>query len=106
MSTSGYLSRRLLIGNMFDRSSTLENWLREFQRFAPGISVRAYYADKNNRPALRQELYETQLRRDDDGWEVLVTTYNLAQGDDKDRKFFRKMEWEVSHEGLYATCDG
>lgn len=81
--------------NYSNRSSTLENWLREFKRFAPNIVVRAYYADKNNRSALRQELHDTQRRRDDDGWEVLVTTYNLAQGDEKDRKFFRKMEWEV-----------
>ncbi|KAJ3533274.1 hypothetical protein NM688_g7306 [Phlebia brevispora] len=76
-------------------SSTLENWLREFKRFAPDIAVRAYYADKNNRSALRQELIETQRKHDEEGWEVLVTTYNLAQGDEKDRKFFRKMEWEA-----------
>lgn len=84
-----------------NRSSTLENWLREFKRFAPNIAVRAYYADKNNRSALRQELHETQRRRDDDGWEVLVTTYNLAQGDEKDRKFFRKMEWEVCRSAFF-----
>lgn len=77
------------------RSSTLENWLREFKRFAPGIAVRAYYADKNNRSSLRQDLIETQRKNDPEGWEILVTTYNLAQGDEKDRKFFRKMDWEV-----------
>ncbi len=82
------------------RSSTLENWLREFQRFAPDISVRAYYADKNNRGLLRQELLDTRREFDPNGWEILVTTYNLAQGDDRDRKFFRRMHWEVSS---YAT---
>lgn len=30
------------------------------------------------------------------GWEVLITTYNLAQGDERDKKFFRKIEWDVS----------
>lgn len=30
-----------------------------------------------------------------DGWEVLITTYNLAQGDEKDRKFFRRIPWDV-----------
>lgn len=45
---------------------------------------------------LRQELADTQRKDVEDGWEVLVTTYNLAQGDEKDRKFFRKMKWKVS----------
>lgn len=45
---------------------------------------------------LRQMLLDTQRSKLDDGWEVLITTYALAQGDDRDRKFFRKVEWEVS----------
>ncbi|TCD69809.1 hypothetical protein EIP91_006122 [Steccherinum ochraceum] len=77
-------------------SSTLENWLREFRRFAPGISVQTYYAGKEDRPALRAHLRETQRSRgDEDGWEVLLSTYNLAQGDEYDRKFFRKINWDV-----------
>lgn len=79
-------------------SSTLENWCREFARFAPSISVQTYYAGKEERPLLRQTLAETQRykSRTGEGWEVLITTYNLAQGDERDRKFFRKMEWDVS----------
>ncbi|KAI0699558.1 SNF2 family N-terminal domain-containing protein [Cytidiella melzeri] len=76
-------------------SSTLENWIREFNRFAPSISVVAYYAGKEERPRIRQRLLETQRSDVHDGWEVLVTTYNLAQGDDKDRKFFRKIDWQT-----------
>ncbi|KAI0789135.1 SNF2 family N-terminal domain-containing protein [Abortiporus biennis] len=76
-------------------SSTLENWLREFERFAPELRVRAYYAGKEERAALRQELRDTQAKKGvADGWEVLVTTYNLAQGDDMDRKFFRHVNWD------------
>lgn len=77
-------------------SSTLENWCREFARFAPSISVQTYYAGKEERPLLRQTLAETQRykSRTGEGWEVLITTYNLAQGDERDRKFFRKMEWD------------
>ena len=30
------------------------------------------------------------------GWEVLITTYNLAVGDDRDASFFRKMNWNVN----------
>lgn len=78
-------------------SSTLENWLREFKQFAPDILVVAYYAGKEERPRLRQDLLESQAStsKTGAGWEVLVTTYNLAQGDDRDRKFFRRVEWDV-----------
>ncbi|KIM40085.1 hypothetical protein M413DRAFT_28618 [Hebeloma cylindrosporum] len=77
-------------------SSTLENWCREFAKFAPSIAVQTYYADKTVRPLLRQKLVDTQRCRNkrSDGWEVLITTYNLAQGDDRDRKFFRKIDWD------------
>lgn len=46
---------------------------------------------------MRQELLDTQRKKANvDGWEILITTYNLAQGDEKDRKFFRRVEWDVS----------
>jgi SNF2 family DNA or RNA helicase len=79
-------------------SSTLENWCREFARFAPSIAVQTYYAGKEERVELRQTLLDTQRckSQSDNGWDVLITTYNLAQGDDRDRKFFRKVEWDVS----------
>ncbi|KAL0577316.1 DNA-dependent ATPase fun30 [Marasmius crinis-equi] len=76
-------------------SSTLENWCREFARFAPTVSVQTYYAGKEERVELRQTLLDTQRSKRDDGkgWDVLITTYNLAQGDG-DRKFFRRIEWD------------
>ena len=77
------------------RSSTLENWCREFARFAPSISVQTYYAGKEERPMLRQTLLDTTRTKVKDGWEVLITTYALAQGDERDRKFFKKISWEV-----------
>lgn len=80
-------------------SSTLENWCREFAKFAPEVRVQTYYANKDERPVLRQTLNETMRAksRNDQGWEVLITTYNLAaQGDDRDRKFFRKIDWDCS----------
>ncbi|EMD37375.1 hypothetical protein CERSUDRAFT_73280 [Gelatoporia subvermispora B] len=76
-------------------SSTLENWCREFSRFAPSISVQTYYAGKEERPQLRQTLNDTMRSRVDGGWEVLITTYNLAQGDAKDRKFFQRVDWDT-----------
>jgi len=53
------------------------------------------YGAKDERPALRQELLDTVASKVDDGWEVLITTYNLAQGDEKDKKFFRRMTWDA-----------
>ncbi|KAH9948546.1 SNF2 family N-terminal domain-containing protein [Amylocystis lapponica] len=77
-------------------SSTLENWCREFDRFAPEISVEVYYAGKDTRPALRQTLNDTIRTNMEGGWEVLITTYNLAaQGDSADRKFFRRIDWNT-----------
>ena len=78
------------------RSSTLENWCREFARFAPSISVQTYYAGKEERPFLRQTLLDTQGSKRGKGWEVLITTYALAHSDERDRKFFRNVEWDAS----------
>ena len=75
----------------------MENWCREFQKFAgDNINVETYYADKADRPRLREMLNSTVVTKKPGGWNVLITTYNLAQGDDHDRKFFRKIEWDVS----------
>ncbi|KAF5393435.1 hypothetical protein D9757_000635 [Collybiopsis confluens] len=77
-------------------SSTLENWCREFGRFASSISIQVYYGGKNERVELRQSLLDsTRLKagNEEDGWDVLITTYNLAQGD-SDRKFFRRIDWD------------
>ncbi|KAI0675210.1 SNF2 family N-terminal domain-containing protein [Trametes maxima] len=77
-------------------SSTLENWCREFQKFAgDNINVETYYADKGDRPRLRDMLNNSVATRKPGGWNVLITTYNLAQGDEHDRKFFRRIEWDT-----------
>ncbi|KAJ7072272.1 SNF2 family N-terminal domain-containing protein [Mycena amicta] len=75
-------------------SSTLENWCREFARFAPSIAIQTYYAGKEERSELRETLLDTQRCRSRDGWEVLITTYALAQGDERDRRFFRRIAWD------------
>jgi SWI/SNF-related matrix-associated actin-dependent regulator 1 of chromatin subfamily A len=60
--------------------------------------VQTYYAGKEERPQLRQTLLETQRNAtaNGKGWEVVITTYNLSQGDERDRKFFRRVQWDVS----------
>lgn len=63
-------------------ASTIENWLREFNKFCPALRVRAYYGSMAEREELRYDL-ET------DEFDVLVTTYNLACGGSSDAKFLK-----------------
>ena len=53
------------------------------------MNVRPYYGTIPERVTLRQSLLQEA------GWDVLVTTYNFAQGGDHDRKFFKKIPWAV-----------
>ncbi|KAK5941518.1 DNA-dependent ATPase fun30 [Knufia obscura] len=55
-------------------SATLENWLKEFQRFAPGLDVQPYYGSIPEREQMRAD-YEAQR----DTLNVLVTTYAIAK---------------------------
>jgi SWI/SNF-related matrix-associated actin-dependent regulator 1 of chromatin subfamily A len=71
--------------------STLENWLREFGRFAPNLSVRPYYGGQKEREELRY-----QLEADFAEIDVVVTTYDMATGD-ADNHFLR-------HFGPYSVC--
>ncbi|KAK5677684.1 DNA-dependent ATPase fun30 [Elasticomyces elasticus] len=64
--------------------STIANWLREFQRFAPQLSVFPYYGSDKERPELRYRI-EEQFNEID----VVVTTYDMATKPD-DNYFLRK----------------
>lgn len=55
-------------------SATLENWLKEFQRFAPNLDVQPYYGSIPEREQMRAD-YEAQR----DTLNVLVTTYAIAK---------------------------
>lgn len=67
--------------------STLENWLREFQRFAPGIRVEPYYGSMAERE-------DQRLRLEDEieDVNVIVTTYDTAVGEKGDNKFLRRIK--------------
>ena len=61
--------------------------------------IQTYYGNKDDRPELRDSLLRTRPGKEPRrgrSWEVLITTYNLAVGDGLDRKFFRKIPWNVS----------
>jgi SNF2 family DNA or RNA helicase len=75
------------------RSSTLENWVREFQRFAPDIDVQTYYGSQKEREEQRYHL-KTQHRNGE--LEVLITTYDLAFRQDDQKFLKKKLEFEAS----------
>ncbi|KAF2217910.1 hypothetical protein CERZMDRAFT_31463 [Cercospora zeae-maydis SCOH1-5] len=64
--------------------STLENWLREFEKFAPDIQVRPYYGSQAERAELQADLEAHEHEID-----VIVTTYDMAVKE-SDNKFLRK----------------
>ena len=64
--------------------STLENWLREFERFGPQLNVRPYYGMQAEREQLRYILEKEFAELD-----VVVTTYDMAVSSE-DNKFLRK----------------
>lgn len=69
-------------------SSTLENWLREFNKFCPSLVVKAYYGSQREREDLRYDLEQTE-------YDVLVTTYNLATGAPPDFKFLKHCDFNM-----------
>ncbi|EJD02713.1 uncharacterized protein FOMMEDRAFT_122741 [Fomitiporia mediterranea MF3/22] len=78
-------------------ASTLENWCREFERFAPSISIEAYYGKQDERRAIRGKLFRTQPGNNDMKVftrEVLITTYSLAVGKE-DKAFLKKIPWNT-----------
>ncbi|KAK3719068.1 DNA-dependent ATPase fun30 [Vermiconidia calcicola] len=64
--------------------STLENWLREFEHFAPALRVVPYYGSQAERPSIQQHIEDNF-----DNIDVIVTTYDMAVKPD-DNKFLRK----------------
>lgn len=71
-------------------SSTLENWLREFQKFCPSLKIEPYYGSQQERAGLREILERTAGQYD-----VIVTTYNLAAGNKYDISFLRGCHFNV-----------
>lgn len=71
---------------IFVPASTLENWTREFERFAPEIDVQTYYGTQSERAGLRSHL--KQLARSGE-LEVVLASYTQVTSRD-DLHFFRK----------------
>ncbi|KAI9491570.1 SNF2 family N-terminal domain-containing protein [Zychaea mexicana] len=70
-------------------TSTLDNWLREFERFCPDLNVYGYYGTQAERFDMREELMDEETKGD---YQVIVTTYTVATGNVDDRKFLRRLK--------------
>lgn len=71
-------------------SSTLENWLREFQKFCPEFAIEPYYGSQSERADIRIALSDPAA-----SFDVMVTTYNLACGATQDLGFLKSRKFNV-----------
>ncbi|XP_068166653.1 SWI/SNF-related matrix-associated actin-dependent regulator of chromatin subfamily A containing DEAD/H box 1A [Antennarius striatus] len=67
-------------------ASTLDNWVRELTLWCPRLKVVVYYGSMEDRRYLRHDILSEAVE-----FNVIVTTYNLAIGNDSDRSLFRKL---------------
>ncbi|KAI9591247.1 P-loop containing nucleoside triphosphate hydrolase protein [Syncephalis fuscata] len=74
-------------------SSTLDNWLREFEKFCPSLRVISYYGSQTERRELREDILS--LRHTDTDYHAVISTYSVATSDKHDRIFMRKMHFKT-----------
>ncbi|XP_020499117.1 SWI/SNF-related matrix-associated actin-dependent regulator of chromatin subfamily A containing DEAD/H box 1A [Labrus bergylta] len=67
-------------------ASTLDNWVRELKLWCPSLKVLVYYGSMEDRRYLRHDILNEAVK-----FNVIVTTYNLAIGNENDRSLFRKL---------------
>ncbi|KAG4439871.1 hypothetical protein IFR05_004647 [Cadophora sp. M221] len=69
--------------------STLENWLREFQRFSPQLAIEPYHGPQKERTEMALQILDNR-----DSINVVVTTYDMA-AKKEDNKFMKKLRPDV-----------
>ncbi|KAH7364399.1 family helicase/ATPase-like protein [Rhexocercosporidium sp. MPI-PUGE-AT-0058] len=69
--------------------STLENWLREFQRFSPQLAIEPYHGPQKERTEMAMQILDNR-----DTINVVVTTYDMA-AKKEDNKFMKKLKPDV-----------
>jgi len=67
-------------------SSTMDNWRKELEAWAPGVKVVTYWGSQDERRHLRLQLVQDELQYD-----VILTTYNMVISSAEDRVLFKKM---------------
>jgi SWI/SNF-related matrix-associated actin-dependent regulator 1 of chromatin subfamily A len=77
--------------------STLENWLRECNRFAPKLHVEPYHGLQKDRLEMADDILANR-----DSINIVVTTYDMAQKKE-DNKFMRRLKPDVSFRTTYPS---
>uniref|UniRef100_K1QBX6 DNA helicase n=1 Tax=Magallana gigas TaxID=29159 RepID=K1QBX6_MAGGI len=73
-------------------SSTIENWMREFETWCPEVNLLVYYGSVEDRRQSRMSLlYDSKSE-----YNVVLTTYNMATGSVEDRALFKKVEFHYA----------
>ncbi|KAK7125978.1 hypothetical protein R3I93_021379 [Phoxinus phoxinus] len=77
-------------------ASTLDNWVRELKLWCPSFKVLVYYGSAEDRKYMRYEILNHIV-----DYNIIVSTYNLAIGNNSDRSLFckLKLEYAVFDEG-------
>jgi len=75
--------------------STLENWLREFQKFSPHLTVEPYHGAQKDRPDMANDILNNRETTN-----VVVTTYDMA-AKKEDNKFMKRLRPDVSTTPAY-----
>ncbi|CAH1799314.1 unnamed protein product [Owenia fusiformis] len=68
-------------------SSTLDNWLREFNRWCPAMKILMYYGSQDERRSIRAQIYAQQV-----DFNVVITTYTTATSSVEDRLLFKSLK--------------
>lgn len=59
--------------------STIQNWSREFSRFAPSVPTIVYHGSKDDRKEMREKITERKGME----WPVVITSFEVAMNDAK-----------------------
>lgn len=90
-------------------NSTITNWVREFERWAPRLRVVPFYGEKNSRDVIKQfELFHEAPSQGytNTKFHVLVTTYeSVINAKDFALVFKNQPRWEVSFLLSIASTD-
>lgn len=88
-------------------NSTITNWVREFERWAPNLRVVPFYGEAKAREIIKKyELYHEIKRKDETRakFHVLISTYEaLLNQKDFTPVFKNQPRWEVSDSQHYDS---
>lgn len=72
-------------------SSTLHNWVHEFEKFCPTLKVMPYWGNPNDRKTLRKFWNPKNLYTKNSPFHVVISSYGLIL---EDEKMFQKVKWQ------------